>query len=750
MKHLLSAVLILYAGITIEASDSTGIIKGRVYDRQTLDPLPAASIVYGRNQGTIAGSDGFYIISAGPGEVSLSFRYVGYSPVTLTVYVVANDTVVLDAGLDYDIAEIDQIVVSAGKSEQRLSELTVSVNIIRPEVFSATHITDPTELLNRTPGIEVIDGQASIRGGSGFSYGAGSRVLALIDGLPVLSADAGHIKWQYLPLENISQIEIIKGASSVLYGSSALNGVINFRTAEAGTEPVTSFYIETGMFDRPRRQNWVWWDSPRTFQSSSFSHIRKAGNTDLSVAMHLLNNNGYRKMNEERLGRLNFKISHDDKNIQGLTYGMNLNAGMTRATNFILWENAWTGALKQDESTANRLEGNLVTLDPFIRLEKTGRYRHDLRTRLQSSDNTYPTASRNNSNALSFLAEYQFRYNLSPLVTMNFGLLENYSRIISEFYGDHQTLNLAGHVQAEIMPVERLKLVAGVRTEHNTLNDVTDRIVPLFRTGLNFRLRDYTFLRASFGQGYRYPSIAEKHAATTMGSVRIVPNPDIRSESGWSSELGVKQGIMTGIINGQIDVALFYSRNDDMIEYLFGIYPVAGEEAVSFGFMASNVEHSRVYGGELEFVFHRATGRFQNSVSGGYVFMHPVEYNPKTGRSTGVYLKYRRMHSFKVNFSSAYGKFDGGFSINASSPILNIEDVFLSEFTRETILPGFYDYWNESSGGHFLVDPFIGYFISDKFKISLAVKNVLNTEYMGRPGDIMPHRNFSLRLTGNL
>ncbi|MCK7529808.1 MAG: TonB-dependent receptor plug domain-containing protein [Marinilabiliales bacterium] len=47
------------------------------------------------------------------------------------------------------------------------------------------------------------------------------------------------IKWNFLPLENLSQVEIIKGASSVLYGSSALNGVINFRTADASNIPLT-------------------------------------------------------------------------------------------------------------------------------------------------------------------------------------------------------------------------------------------------------------------------------------------------------------------------------------------------------------------------------------------------------------------------------------------------------------------------------------------------------------------------------
>ena len=132
-----------------------------------------------------------------------------------------------------------------------------------------------------------MDGQASIRGGSGFSYGAGSRVLALIDGLPMISPDAGNIKWQFLPLENISQVEIIKGASSVLYGSSALNGIINFRTADATSTPNTQFFAETGIFGNPQNINWKWWDTPRIYSSLSFSHLQKYGNTDVGIGINL-------------------------------------------------------------------------------------------------------------------------------------------------------------------------------------------------------------------------------------------------------------------------------------------------------------------------------------------------------------------------------------------------------------------------------------------------------------------------------
>jgi outer membrane cobalamin receptor len=749
MIRYLPAIFLLFAGTFIYAADNPGFIRGKVIDGQSLMPLPSATVIYGRDKGITTDADGSYLLKTEPGNINIIFRFVGYKPVSHTVLVTSADTVILDIEMEYDVSEIDQIVVSAGKMEQRVAELTVSVNIIRPEALQVSHITDASELISRSPGIEVLDGQASVRGGSGFSYGAGSRVLALVDGLPVLSADAGNIKWQFLPLESISQIEIIKGASSVMYGSSALNGIINFRTADAGNEPETKFYFETGVFGKPSRQSWVWWDSPRSFSSTSFSHLRKSGNTDLGFALHLLTDNGYRRLNDEMLGRLNVKLKHYDKKMDGLSYGVNLNAGVTEKTDFVLWENAWSGALKQDASTANELHGYLVTIDPYISLNRKGGAKHELRTRLQSSDNRYREAEHNNSRARSFLAEYNLMYRIFGLLDMNFGLFQNYSRIESLFYGYHDALNFAGFTQADIAIAERFKLVAGLRIEHNSLNGINDRPVPLLRAGMNYRILDYTFLRASFGQGYRYPSIAEKHAATTLGSVRIVANPDIRSESGWTSEIGVKQGIITGNLNGQIDLAVFYSRYSDMIEFVFGIYPDPESGSFSHGFMASNVEQSKVYGAEFEFGLAGYTGRIQNSINGGYVFTYPVEMNGHNGEKSDNYLKYRRKHTLKLNYTGNLRRFEFGFSLNASSAILNIDNVFINELTRETILPGFYDYWNESRKGHILIDPHAGFKIHERYKVSMVVKNLLNTEYMGRPGDIMPHRNFSIRFSGS-
>lgn len=736
------ALTALLSGLITGVIYSQGTVKGTVTDKETHEPLSGVYVIFGKGAGTMTDGAGRYSFSTDSTEIKITYQFIGYTTITRQITLKGGKTEVIDIDLVTETMLIDQVVVSAERIEHKLSELTVSVDVIKSDYLSRNHITDAQELITKSSGIEVLDGQASIRGGSGFSYGVGSRVLALVDGLPLLSPDAGGIRWQYLPMENLAQVEIIKGASSVLYGSSALNGIVSFRSAEASNIPVTKFFAEGGLYLKPKKNEWKWWTSPRPFSTISFSHLRKTGNTDLGISMNLFIDNSYRKYNDETLGKLNLRIKHYDKKIQGLNYGINVSTGLTSKTDFLLWESA-DEALVQDTASVSSLKGRFLAVDPFISYSRKGKIKHDLRMRIQSSENKFPVKTKNNAEAFSIYSEYQFWYGISEMLNLTAGLSETWNKIISNFFGDHQGLNLAAFTQAEFRPVNRLKLVGGVRIEQNILDSETDKIVPVFRTGLNWQAAEYTFLRASFGQGYRFPSIAEKYASTTLGSVAIFPNPFVSAESGWSTEAGIKQGFRIGKITGQADLALFFSQNKNLIEYNFGIYP----EGV--GFQAVNVEQSRIYGSEIEFLFTRNSEKINMTVTGGYTFIYPVEYNDYTGKNTDIYLKYRRKHSVKAVFAVNWKRFESNLSFLARSKILNIDEVFLSPLTREQILPGFYDYWQENNTGYLLIDAGAGYKLSRLLTLSLTVKNIANTEYMGRPGDIQPVRNISLRLSGS-
>ncbi len=744
-------LFILYAHlvcISIIAQNQSPIIKGKVTDISTNEPLTGVQVIWGTNRGTITNANGYFELLCDTGKLQLTFTLIGYKSHNELIYISDNKVTDLKIKLEPVINQLDEVVVSANKTEQRISELSVSMNVIKPIEIIRRHMVNAEDLINQTQGIEILDGQASIRGGSGFSYGAGSRVLALIDGLPAISADAGNIRWQFLPLENLSQIEIIKGASSVLYGSSALNGVINFRTAEADTVPQFKFSLLSGIFDKPLQKEWVWWSSARMYSNASFTFSQRYHQTELSLGGNFLTDNGYRRLNDEKLGKINFRIKQHSAKHEGLTYGMGFIGGYEIKQDFILWEDATDGALKQNESTAIQLHASYLTFDPFVSFRSSKNTKQDFRIRFQFSDNRYPDNPANNSRSIANYAEYQLNHGFSEKLGIIVGLSDNYSNIISNFYGNHSGNNLATFAQSEYKALDKLKISAGVRLEYNVMDGKNDKIVPIFRSGINYQAGRSTFIRASFGQGYRYPSIAEKFAYTSLGAVKIYPNPEVLAESGWNSEIGLKQGIKIGKLVGQTDVSVFYSENKDMIEYVFGLFADPNTQQIDFGFRASNIENSRVYGAEWEFSLNRYFGNLYTTFSGGYTYIYPVEFDKISHQNTEVYLKYRRKNDAKLSLNTSLNKFELGLLAFYKSKILNIDEVFLDPLTRESLLPGFYDYWTNDNKSTIVFDGYFSYRINAALKLSFSVKNIGNTEYMGRPGDIQPQRFFSLQLSG--
>lgn len=744
MRYIATISLFLISFFLL--SQEKPVVMGKITNKETGAPLPSVYIIFGANKFTVSDSLGNYQLKTNPGNIEISYQFISFKTHKEKHFLKENDTLLLNIQLEAENEQLSEIVVSANRKKQYISDLSVSMSLIKPEYITQNNIIDADDLLNQVSGVEIMDGQASIRGGSGYSYGAGSRVLALIDGMPIMSADAGNIKWQFLPMENIESIEVIKGASSVLYGSSALNGIINFRTSLPKSETINKFSIQTGIYDLPRKKAWVWWKIPPNFQNFSISHLKKYGNTDVSVSSAFQNNNSYRKLNDKKLFRLNARIKHYAKNKPNFNYGAALNAGYTNKTDFVLWENADSGALKQNPETASKMKGTFLTIEPFLSITKN-KFKHDIRIQMQYTGNIFTEKTQNNSQAISYYSEYQFFWKIKNNIDLISGLSGTYSQINSQFYNNHSAMNSATYTQVEYNAFEKLKLSTGIRFEYNAYDAISDKIVPVFRAGLNFKASPYTFVRASFGQGYRYPSIAEKYASTSLGSIKIFPNLEIEAETGWTSELGLKQMFHIVSFSGQADLSFFYSENTNMIEYLFGIFPDPITGQMDFGFRAANIENSNVYGSESQISIFKKTDKSSVLINMGYTYMYPVELNTL---SSNKYLKYRSKHSLKLTTSFTYSKLRIGINSFYKSKILKIDNVFLNPGTREQILPGFYNYWEQNNNGYLIFDANLAYAINKKFELLFSVKNLTNNEYMGRPGDIRPQRSFSLQFSGKI
>ena len=97
----------------------------------------------------------------------------------------------------------------------------------------------------------------------------------------------------------------------------------------------------------------------------------------------------------------------------------------------------------------------------------------------------------------------------------------------------------------------------GARGEYYQLNDTLTAWNPIFRGGINLKLGQATFLRASYGQGYRFPTITERYIRTAVGAFGVYENPDLKPEESWNAEVGVNQGMKFGKYLAQLDIAAF-------------------------------------------------------------------------------------------------------------------------------------------------------------------------------------------------
>jgi iron complex outermembrane receptor protein len=620
------------------------------------------------------------------------------------------------------------------------------MEVIKPKMIEDNNVTNMENVINQVPGVAVTDGQTSIRGGSGYSYGTGSRVLVLIDDLPILSSDVGDAKWDYFPLENIEQVEILKGASSALYGSSALNGVINIRTAFPREEPQTKMDFFSGMYMDPKRKELKWWGNTlRLFNGTAFSHSRKFGNLDIVAGINILNDEGYRTQNFEKHTRFNLSLRYRDPGTSGLFYGFNSNGMYIDKSDFFLWVSA-DSAYTQNSSGVNTTTGYRFNFDPYLIYQLSDNSRHSFRTRYFRITNNIQGENKDNRSD-SYFAEYQYQHRFPHNLVWITGTTGNYSNINAELYGNHYSSNGALFTQADKKFIGKVTISLGLRWEFYRLDHETNDSRPLFRTGVNYQIAKYTFMRASYGKGFRFPSIAEKYTSTTLSFLHFFPNPELKPETGWSTELGIKQGVKFSKWSGYLDIAAFWTEYNDMMEFTFVAVPDTVHPG-SFlpGFRSINVGNAQITGIDATFTGQGDLWNIPVTILIGYTYTNPVDLNidknDTNNSSTSRILKYRFYHSAKVNIELNYKNFSAGTSMIFNSKMINIDHVFEDGL----IFPGLREY-RRTHGGYAVFDFRAGYQLTERSKLAIIVKNLFNTEYMGRPGDVQPPRNIAFRYT---
>ena len=689
---LLASLLILAISFDSQAQDSWRL-QGTVLDAATNGPLPGAA-VFLDGTGALSDVDGHFSFN-GQGKAAkvIRVRYVGYLESSQTLDSWQGNRSI-EIRLEPDVASIGTAVISAGRYEQDLGEVSVSIDVLPPELVNQGAPTSADQSLSRTPGVTIVDSEPQIRGGSGYSFGAGSRVAVLLDGLPVLSGDAGRPTWGFLPLENLEQVEVVKGASSVLYGSSALSGVIQFRTAFPDPEPFTRVSVQHGVQSDPGNGR-KYWSSPLMQSSTSWLHTRRLENGDgISFGGQWVGSDGHKgaqidpatglpherpynpftvdHYDAERQWRVNGSWQHAPKE-GGWGYGLRANAITGESMNTLLWANADSGFYAATPGADTRTIQRMVTVDPHLE-RSAGPWNHRLQGRflrlVNDNDNNQANESR------TWQAEYRSRYRTEQW-TATGGIYGQSTRSVAELFGAgtgdtvHHAANMAAYLQLDAEPHERLHLTAGARHEHFILDQVTQGRT-VFRAGLNYRFGQASYLRASMGQGFRFPSIAEKFILTTVGGISVFPSLDIRPESSTNIELGIKQGFRFGSQGqwkGFLDLAVFQQDFENFIEYTFGLWGTTGNGLLDLGFRSINTGKARVSGLEWSTMGKGTMGEWSVQWLIGQTLINPqsltpdsiyaefptvpggVSYASTSSDTTGNVLKYRILNTFRANLS---------------------------------------------------------------------------------------------------
>jgi len=428
-------ILVLFIQLvgTLKAQHKYGYFNGVVFDKDNHETLIGANIKAMRNPSVGAATDlnGEFSIKLAAGHYIFVITYTGMTTDTVLFDLKAGQTIQKSIQLTMYVNQLQGVEVSVGRFNQKPEDLTVTLEVLQPKFIENKITTNIEEVLDFVPGLNIVDGDPQIRGGSGFTFGVGSKVGVFVDGMPVLSADANRPLWDMVPTDNIKQVEVVKGASSVLSGSSSLSGAIYVKTADAPLKPLTKVNAYGGFYSNPKYDYMKWWSQFPYIGGVSLMHARAGKQDDIIVSVDVNMDHGYEgppkplplvvdtltnfsetQMAEKRY-RLSINYRHRNQKYKGLFYGINGNAMYNNTKLALAWLDDSTGFYRTYPGGVLLQKNYLFYLDPYINYYTALGTAHSLKTRYLYS---YTNMSNDQSTTSSIIyADYNFKKDYTKL-----------------------------------------------------------------------------------------------------------------------------------------------------------------------------------------------------------------------------------------------------------------------------------------------------------------------------------------------
>lgn len=718
MKIKLSLIIYFFLAAGNVLYSQTYSIKGRITDQQN-NPVPGVNIILlNTTIGTATDLNGNYEIkNLSPGVYGIEFSAIGFERQRRNRVVISNSTLTLNIILKPQAIKTDEVIVTAGKYEQKKSDLPVSTEIIYGAELIERNFSNLEEAMRYVPGITMTEDQVSIRGSSGYGRGVGARALFTLDGIPFYTGDTGEIVWEMVPATEIQRIEVVKGAASSLYGSSAIGGVINAITKDISSTPKTIINGFYGVYDKPHFKEWDWSGERRQFNGMNISHSNSIGAFGFNLSLTRLEDLSYRQDTFTKKYTGFLKAAYRFNPASSIT--LIANTYNKRGGTFLYWKDSRNALAQSDRVAVTRVETNRYLFGLIYKNLLNDNTALDIKTsyyRNNFEDNDTPS---NKSTSHLYRGEVQLNTSLTNSIMLTTGIEMMPSQINSSLFGNPKAFGAGVYAVSDFKFAFPLIASIGLRYDYTKLDslDASGAISP--KLGLNYKLLSNLVFRSSLGTGFRAPSLAEAFTSTSTSGITVKPNPDIKSERNLTFEAGINF-LPVDLI--EIDVAVFNNEFYDMIE------PAVDP---SDGFAVfENVVRARIQGFEFNSVIDLIPGNLKMNFGYTYLWARDLEENKA--------LKYRPRHSLTSGVDFTTRGFGVGIYFRYSSKVEEIDDDLIN---LGIVTDG------EMRVPVYVTDAKLSYELISlglPANIYLNIKNIFNYNYVELIGNLRPIRNFSL------
>ena len=233
------------------------------------------------------------------------------------------------------------------------------------------------------------------------------------------------------------------------------------------------------------------------------------------------------------------------------------------------------------------------------------------------------------------------------------------------------------------------------------------------------------------------PTINEYFIDLTRG-LQVLPNPNIVPEDGWTSEIGFKQGFQVDRWQGFLDIAGFYTKYINVIDFNT-VFDPGGAPYVR----AENLDDARIYGMEVSIMGRGSIFNMPLQLLSGYTYMQPELLNPSNLRlqtfgEDGKLLNFRNKHAFKSDVEMSFGRYSVGLTAIYNSFMIMVPEA-------QVLIPGVGEYRDNNTNGEWVVDCRFIVQLNESSRLTGVVKNLFNNEYTTRPAALEAPRNYALQ-----